>query len=78
MITIPETTFNNSNPEIFLSKAMNNTVLMYINNDTGEDCYVDMDTAIDSDGNGKTDDDMDIVCNKMAKIVYKPSYDSAI
>ena len=78
MITIPETTFNNSNPEIFLSKAMNNTVLMYINNDTGEDCYVDMDTAIDSDGNGKTDDDMDIVCNKMVKVVYQPNYESAI
>jgi hypothetical protein len=34
MITIPETTFNNTNPEIFLSKAMNNELVMYINNET--------------------------------------------
>jgi hypothetical protein len=31
MITIPETTFNNANPEIFLSRVMKNTLLMYIN-----------------------------------------------
>ena len=78
MITIPETTFNNANPEIFLSKAMNNTVLMYVNNDTWGECYVDMDTAKDSDWDSKPDNDVDIVCNKMAKIVYQPSYDSAI
>jgi hypothetical protein len=34
MITIPETTFTNANPEIFLSKAMNNTLIMYINNES--------------------------------------------
>ena len=78
MITIPETTFNNTNPEIFLSKAMNNTVLMYINNDTWEDCYVDMDISKDSDWDSKTDNDIDILCNKMAKIVYQPNYESAI
>ena len=75
MITIPETTFNNSNPEIFLSKAMNNTVLMYINNDTWEECYVDMDTDKDSDWDGQKDNDMDVLCNKMAKIVYQPNYE---
>ena len=78
MITIPETTFNNSNPEIFLSKAMNNTVLMYINNDTGEDCYVDMDISKDSDWDRNADNDVDIVCNKMVKVVYQPNYESAI
>ncbi len=78
MITIPETTFNNTNPEIFLSRVMNNTVLMYINNDTWWECYVDMDTAKDSDWDGKPDNDVDITCNKMAKIVYQPTYDSAI
>ena len=78
MITIPETTFNNTNPEIFLSKAMNNTVLMYINNDTWGDCYVDMDISKDSDWDSKADNDIDIVCNKMAKIVYQPNYESAI
>ena len=75
MITIPETTFINNNPEIFLSKAMKNTVLMYINNDTWEDCYVDMDTDQDSDWDGQKDNDMDVLCNKMAKIVYQPNYE---
>ena len=78
MITIPETTFNNTNPEIFLSKTMNNTVLLYINNDTWEECYLDMDISVDSNWNGKADDDMDVLCNKMAKIVYQPNYESAI
>jgi hypothetical protein len=34
MITIPETVFTNWNPEIFLSKNMNNTLTMYINNES--------------------------------------------
>ena len=74
MITIPETTFNNSNPEIFLSRAMNNTVVMYINNDSWDDCYVDMDIDNDSNWDGQKENDMDVLCNKMAKIVYQPNY----
>ncbi len=75
MITIPETTFTNANPEIFLSKAMNNTVLMYINNDNSDECYVDMDIDQDSNWDGQKDNDMDVLCNKMAKIVYQPNYE---
>lgn len=78
MVTIPETTLTNQNPEIFLSKNMKNTLLMYINNDSGETCYVDTDISTDSDWDGKGDNDMDIVCNKIAKIVYEPNYESAI
>ena len=78
MITIPETTFNNTNPEIFLSKDMKNTLIMYINNDSQEECYVDTDIARDSDWDGKTDNDMDVLCNKMVKIVYEPNYESSI
>ena len=77
MITIPETTFTNANPEIFLSKAMNNTLIMYINNESWETCYVDTDIAVDSDWNWKAEDDMDIMCNKLAKIKYEPEYESA-
>jgi hypothetical protein len=54
MITIPETTFTNANPEIFLSKAMKNTLIMYINNENWETCYVDTDVAMDSDRDWKT------------------------
>ena len=78
MITIPETTITNQNPEIFLSKNMKNTLLMYINNDNDEICYVDTDISTDSDWDGKDDNDMDIMCNKIAKIVYEPNYESAI
>ena len=76
MITIPETTFTNANPEIFLSKAMKNTLIMYINNENWETCYVDTDVAMDSDRDWKTDNDMDILCNKLAKIKYEPEYES--
>lgn len=78
MITIPETTFTNSTPEIFLNKTMNNTLIMYINNDSWETCYVDTDIATDSDWDYKTDNDMDIMCNKMAKIKYEPEYENTI
>ena len=78
MITIPETTTNNSNLEIFLSKVMNNTLLMYINDENEGECYVDTDTSTDSDLDWKTDNDKDIQCNKMAKIEYQPDYESAV
>lgn len=57
---------------------MNNTLLMYINNENWETCYVDTDIATDSDWDWKSDNDMDIQCNKMAKIKYEPDYESAI
>ena len=78
MITIPATTFNNANPEIFLSKSMKNSLLMYINNESWETCYVDTDISNDSDGDWKSDNDVNIECNKMAKIMYQPNYESAI
>ena len=78
MITIPETTMTNWTPEVFLSKAMNNSLLMYINNDNDETCYVDTDIATDSDWDAKADNDKDIMCNKLAKILYQPDYETAI
>ena len=78
MITIPETTFTNKTPEIFLSKAMKNTLLMYIVNETDGTCYVDTDISNDSDGDGNSDNDMDLLCNNMWKIAYEPNYDSTI
>ena len=78
MITIPETTTINENPEVFLSKPMNNTLLIYVGNETWETCYVDTDVSKDSDYDGHADNDMDILCNTIAKIVYQPNYESAI
>ena len=79
MISIPETTFNNSIPEIFLSKAMKNTLLLYIANETEDDqCFVDTDISKDSDWDGKTDNDRDLGCNMMWKIYYEPNYESVI
>jgi hypothetical protein len=48
MITIPETTFTNGNPEIFLSNGLNNTFVIYINNENNGICYVDTDISSDS------------------------------
>lgn len=78
IISIPEMTQTNSNMEVFLSKVMNSTLLMYISNETWETCYVDTDIATDSDWDGKTDNDLDVACNTLAKIVYEPNYESAI
>ena len=89
IITIPQTTFQkiedpetwkvkDIRAEIFLAKNMNNTVLMYINNDNEWTCYVDTDIATDSDLDGKTDNDTDFSCNKIAKVKYEPDYENAI
>ena len=78
MITIPETTLTNWNPEIFLAENMKNMLLIYVNNENGDPCYVDTDISRDSDWDGKTDNDIDIMCNKMAKIQYQPNYESTI
>ena len=78
IITIPETTFNNTNPEIFLNKAMNNIVVMYINNENGGTCYVDKDIEFDTDNDRKSDNDVDLECNKLAKIEYDPAYESTV
>jgi hypothetical protein len=39
---------------------------------------VDIDISTDSDGNGETNDDRDVLCNKIAKIKYEPDYESTI
>ena len=89
MITIPETTFQriedpetwklkDNRAEVFLAKNMNNTLLMYINNENEWTCYVDTDIATDSDWDWKTDNDIDLPCNKIAKIKYEPDYENVI
>ena len=89
MITIPETTFQriedpetwklkDNRAEVFLAKNMNNTLLMYINNENEWTCYVDTDIATDSDWDWKTDNDIDLSCNKIAKIKYEPDYENVI
>ncbi len=78
MITIPETTFNNANPEIFLNEDMNNTVVMYINNENWGTCYVDKDIEYDTDYDGSSDNDKDVECNKLAKLQYDPNYENTV
>ena len=89
MITIPETTFQkiedpetwkvkDNRAEVFLAKNMNNTLLMYINSENEWTCYVDTDIATDSDWDWKTDNDIDLPCNKIAKIKYEPDYENVI
>lgn len=78
LITIPETKSLDKNLEIYLSKYMENILLMYINNESWETCYVDTDISVDSNWDWKLDNDADILCNKIAKIVYDSNYESAI
>ena len=78
ILTIPETTFNNNNPEIFLPKIMNDTLLMYVNYEWEWSCYVDIDISSDSDKDWHTDNDVDAACNTVAKLKYTPNYESVI
>ena len=78
IITVPEAKIINWNPQIFLDKEMNNTLIMYINNETLETCYVDTDISVDSNWDWKLDNDMDNQCNNVVKIEYNSDYVSAI
>jgi hypothetical protein len=89
MITIPETTFNSImdpetwkvkdiRPEVFLSKVMKDSLVLYINNENWGRCYVDTDIATDSDWDWDKEHDSDVECNKIAKIKYEPNYESSI
>ena len=77
LITIPETISLDENPEVYLSKYMKNILLMYINNEKWELCYMDTDISIDSDWDWNTDNDMDVSCNTFTKLVYDSDYESA-
>ena len=78
ILTIPEMTFKNSNPEIFLSSNMDNTMLMYVNYELDGICYIDIDMSVDSDWDGQTDNDIDSECNTVSKLKYGSDYESAI
>lgn len=81
MITIPETTFNNNwDPEIFLSKIMDNSLLLFMSYENwgSEECYIDVDISKDSWNDGDTANDRDLSCNTLQKIQYEPTYDSII
>lgn len=79
MITIPETSFNNWSPEIFLASNMNNKVVMYINHENWSKCFIDKDISQDwDDHDGKTDNDIDYNCNSLISIEYSPTYETVI
>ena len=78
MITIPETTLNNSNPEIYVSKSMDDSVLFYLHHEGEGQCYIDTDISVDSDRDGKTENDFDIPCNTPILRKYTPLTESII
>ncbi|MDD2536947.1 MAG: PKD domain-containing protein [Candidatus Absconditabacteria bacterium] len=78
LITIPETTLNNSNPEIYVSKSMDDSVLFYLHHEGEGQCYIDTDISVDSDRDGKTENDFDIPCNTPILRKYTPLTESII
>ncbi|GHW02403.1 hypothetical protein AGMMS50249_1890 [candidate division SR1 bacterium] len=78
LLTIPETSFNNADPEIYVSKQMNNSVLFYLVYEGIGTCFVDTDISVDSDHDGKSDNDVDIPCNTLNLWTYNPQFDSII
>jgi hypothetical protein len=78
LITIPETSFANTNPEIYVSKSMNNSVLFYLNYEYEGICFIDTDISKDTNQDGKTDNDQDIPCNTLQLWKYDPQVESII
>jgi hypothetical protein len=78
LLTIPETSFNNTSPEIYVGKTMNNQVLFYLNYEYEGRCYIDTDISIDTNKDRKTDNDQDIPCNTLQMRTYTPQFESII
>lgn len=78
MITIPETSFTNATPEIYVSKSMNNSILFYLSYEGAGTCFIDVDISQDSNQDGKTDNDQDIPCNTLHLQTYDPKFESTI
>jgi hypothetical protein len=78
LITIPETAMNNTTPEIYVSKTMNNSILFYLHYEREGKCYLDTDISNDSDKDGKADNDEDIPCNTLQMRTYTPQFESII
>jgi hypothetical protein len=76
LVTIPETSLNNSNPEIYVAKTMENSVLYYVHYEGEGKCYIDVDTSVDSNKDGKKDNDQDIPCNTLTLRQYNPQFES--
>ncbi|MDR2415698.1 MAG: hypothetical protein LBD75_03685 [Candidatus Peribacteria bacterium] len=57
---------------------MNNQVLFYLNYEYEGRCYLDTDTATDSNKDGQTDNDQDIPCNTLQMRTYTPQFESII
>ena len=78
LITIPETSFNNSTPEIYVAKTIENSILFYVNYEHEGRCFIDTDISIDSDRDGKSDNDQDIPCNTLYFKKYEPQFENII
>lgn len=78
LITIPETSFNNADPEIYVASTMDNSVLFYLHYEGTGTCFIDTDISVDSNHDGKTDNDVDILCNALTLQEYTPQFDNII
>ena len=76
LLSIPETSLSNGNPEIYVAKTMENSVLYYLHYEGEGRCYIDIDTSIDSNRDGKIDNDQDIPCNVLSLREYDPQFES--
>ncbi|MDR0861000.1 MAG: hypothetical protein LBO09_08825 [Candidatus Peribacteria bacterium] len=78
LITIPETAFSNKDPEIYVGKTMDNSVLFYLYHEGAGQCFIDTDISQDSDKDGKPDNDEDIKCNTLILRKYQPQFETIV
>jgi hypothetical protein len=78
LITIPEASFANKDPGIYVSKTMENSVLFYLAYEGQGRCFVDTDISQDSDKDGKPDNDEDIKCNTLQLQTYQPQFETIV
>ena len=69
--TIPEGTKKGNNLELTVGKQLKNTVIFYVSYQGSGQCFIDTNILIDSNYNGKQDDDKDIPCNETKSVTMQ-------
>lgn len=78
ILSLPEMFDSETGKEIFVWNSLKNSVLFYIYYGWENECYVDQDIILDSDGDANPANDKDFLCNELKMIEYTPLYQSTI
>ena len=69
LLTLPKAQKKNDNYKVLVAWMYKNWFVLYYKSNN-KNCYIDKDISIDTDKNGSTLDDKDLICNHIYKLSY--------